>query len=74
MYSCLALSRVELTYPIIADGPVHFSQSQIAFPSRDKPSLLIEAAGLEVERWMGDWSGAPWSPQAAEIIPLGRLR
>lgn len=61
-------------YQIIAEGRVRCSQSQIAFPSREQLSLLIEEAGLEVERWMGDWSGAPWSPQAAEIIPLGRLR
>ena len=59
---------------IIADGPLHSSQSQIAFPSREQLSLLIEEAGLEVERWMSDGSGAPRSPQAAEIIPLGRLR
>jgi hypothetical protein len=55
-------------YQIIADG--HSSQSQIAFPSREQLSLLIEEAGLEVERWMGEWSGAPRSPQAAEIIRL----
>ncbi len=61
-------------YQIIGEHRVHSSQSQIAFPSRERLSLLIEEAGLEVERWMGNWSGAPWSPQAAEIIPLGRLR
>ena len=61
-------------YQIIGEHRVHSSQSQIAFPSCGQLSLLIEGAGLEVERWMGDWSGAPWGPQAAEIIPLGRLR
>jgi hypothetical protein len=61
-------------YQIIAEGRIHSAQSQIAFPSREQLSLLIEEAGLEVERWIGDWSGAPWRPQAAEIIPLGRLR
>ena len=61
-------------YQIIAEGRIHSSQSQIAFPSREQLSLLIEKAGLEVERWMSDGSGAPRSPQAAEIIPLGRLR
>jgi hypothetical protein len=61
-------------YPSIADGPARSSQSQIAFPSREQLSLLIEEAGLEVERWTGDWSGAPWRPQAAGIIRLGRLR
>jgi SAM-dependent methyltransferase len=61
-------------YQIIAEGRIHSSQSQIAFPSREQLCLLIEKAGLEVERWMGDWSGAPWRPQAAEIIALGRLR
>jgi hypothetical protein len=61
-------------YQSIADGRARSSQSQIAFPSREQLSLLIEEAGLEVERWTGDWSGAPWRPQAAGIIPLGRLR
>jgi SAM-dependent methyltransferase len=61
-------------YQIIADGRIHSSQSQIAFPSCERLSLLIEEAGLEVERWMGDWSGVPWRRQAAEIIPLGRPR
>ena len=55
----------------IADGPVHSSQSQIAFPSREQLSLLIEAAGLEVERRMGDWSAAPRShkqPRSFRLI------
>jgi hypothetical protein len=69
-----ALSRNRTYYQSIADGAARSSQSQIAFPSREQLSLLIEEAGLEVERWTGDWSGAPWRPQAAGIIRLGRLR
>jgi hypothetical protein len=48
-------------HQIIADGAVHACQSQVALraPSREQLSLLIEEAGLEVEQWLGDWSGAP---------------
>lgn len=49
------------------------SQSRIAFPSRDELATLIEQAGLEVERWLGDWAGVPYGPKSREIIPLGRL-
>ena len=59
-------------YQIIAAGPAHCSQSQIAF-HRARRAFLTHRI-LKVERWMGDWSGAPWRPRAAEMIPLGRLR
>ena len=35
---------------------------------------MIEAAGLTVERWLGDWHGNPHSEDSREIIPIGRLR
>jgi len=49
------------------------SQSRIAFPSRAQIAALIDQAGLAVVAWLGDWAGTPYSPQAREIIPLGRL-
>jgi ubiquinone/menaquinone biosynthesis C-methylase UbiE len=54
-------------------GNVQYSaRSRIAFPARDQVSLMIESAGLAVERWFGDWSEAPWTASSPEIIPFGR--
>jgi SAM-dependent methyltransferase len=54
-------------------GRRYMASAQIAFPSRSEIASLVEAAGLTVHAWMGDWSGAPWTPDAREIICLGGL-
>ncbi|MGK9166214.1 class I SAM-dependent methyltransferase [Inquilinus limosus] len=59
-------------YRIIADGRVLSSCSRIAFPPRDQLERLIAEAGLAVDSWLGDWTGAPWTPSSRDIIPLGR--
>lgn len=59
------------TFYRLADGRLHSSQSRIAFPSQDRIASSIDAAGLGVERWLGDWSGTPFTPGAPEIIPIG---
>lgn len=56
----------------LADGTALSADSRIAFPVKDEVERAIGEAGLAVERWLGDWSGAEWSPEAPEIIPLGR--
>ena len=56
----------------LADGAVLFADSRIAFPDKDEVEHAIREAGLVAERWLGDWSGAVWSPDTPEIIPLGR--
>lgn len=48
--------------------------SRIRFTGQAVLAALVEAAGIAVERWYGDWSGAPWHPAAKEIISLGRLK
>lgn len=57
-----------------ADGRLLSCRSQIAFPSQGELSAMIEDAGLAVEAWLGDWSGAPWEATAPEIIPLGSAK
>ena len=58
-----------------AQGGGRFSAaSRIRFTPREEVAAGLEAAGLHVEEWLGNWSGDPWSPTAPEIIPLGRLR
>ncbi|MFM2280827.1 MAG: hypothetical protein RLZZ444_3058 [Pseudomonadota bacterium] len=54
--------------------PVLSSFARIRFIDRDHLARLIDAAGLTVERWLGDWHGAPYEAASKEIIPVGRLR
>ncbi|WP_376098899.1 class I SAM-dependent methyltransferase [Roseomonas sp. CCTCC AB2023176] len=61
----------ESFYKVVADGRTLRSASRIAFPARAEVADAIEAAGLVAESWMGDWHGAPLSPEAPEIIPIG---
>lgn len=61
-------------YRIAATGQHLSANSKIRFASRDRLAALMAEAGLTVERWLGDWHGAPYGPGSAEIIPFGRLR
>lgn len=60
------------THYLLPDGVDLFADSQIAFPGKEEVERAIRAAGLTVERWMGDWNGGDWDPGALEIIPFGR--
>lgn len=64
----------ETHYRIVASGQSFSASSEILFTPRETLSALIEDAGLAVESWLGDWTGAPYTPTAPEIIPIGRLR
>jgi SAM-dependent methyltransferase len=59
-------------YRTARDGCLYEAQSQIAFPSRDEIGAALADAGLNVPRWMGDWTGSPWGADSPEIIPVGR--
>lgn len=56
-----------------AGGRELSAASRIAFPPLGELQGAIAAAGLAVERWMGDWAGGPLVPGSPELIPLGRL-
>ena len=62
------------THYRLPDGTHLSAVSRIAFPDRDELAKLIDEAGLEVDRWHGDWQGGDWRPDTPEIIPVGRLR
>jgi hypothetical protein len=49
------------------------STSRIRFAPKSNIQEAVCNAGLEVETWLGDWQGTAWTPDAPEIIPLGRL-
>lgn len=61
------------THYELPEGRRLSAASQIAFPSREELMGLLEAAGLTVDAWLGDWKGAPYQPASPEIIPIGRL-
>lgn len=70
-------SRQILTYSnhyrIVASGEVRSAEDRIAYPPQAELADLIVIAGLHAVRWLGDWTGAPFGPEAREIIPVGRL-
>ena len=63
------------TYYKIAGGErVYASRSKIAFPSQTQIASLMNGAGLTVQEWLGDWSGAAFVPTSPEIILVGGLK
>ena len=64
----------ETHYRIEATGETLSASSRIAFPGQSDLAGMISEAGLEVDRWLGDWRGDPFSSSSPEIIPLGRLK
>lgn len=59
------------THYRLADGTVLSASSRIRFTARAELAGMIDEAGLAVDRWLGDWRGAPFSEESKEIIPLG---
>lgn len=64
-----------VTYETVyeASGRVFRAASRIGFTDRARLEALIDAAGLTVERWYGDWTGVDCLDDSPEFIPYGRL-
>lgn len=60
------------THYRLVGGDVLSAESRIAFPEKEEVAGAVGAAGLAIERWMGDWTGGDWNSQSPEIILLGR--
>jgi ubiquinone/menaquinone biosynthesis C-methylase UbiE len=60
-------------YRVLASGQTVSATAQIRYTPQEELAAVIKAAGLVVERWLGDWEGNPYHPEAREIIPVGRL-
>jgi SAM-dependent methyltransferase len=60
-------------FRVLATGEAFSGSAQIRYTPREALETRIESAGLVVERWLGDWDGSPYHPDAKEIIPIGRL-
>lgn len=61
-------------YRIVESGESFSAASEIRFTPRKRVAAMLDAAGLEVDEWLGDWPGGPCEPSSPEIIPIGRLR
>lgn len=59
------------TYYRLDDGRLFEAQSRIAFADKSEIESDIAAAGLRVDRWMGDYEGNPFAAGSPEIIPFG---
>ncbi len=61
------------TYRVQRTGETNTASDQIRYTPYAELAARIEAAGLTVDRWLGDWHGTPYQPAAKDIIPIGRL-
>lgn len=71
--AALQVVTYETVYRSGDGGQEYRAASQIAFPALNDIARQIAEAGLEAERWFGDWTGAPLAAESPEFIPLGRL-
>jgi ubiquinone/menaquinone biosynthesis C-methylase UbiE len=63
----------ENSYRVLDTGKTFSASAQIRYTPQVDLAGMIDAAGLVVEKWLGDWEGNPYHPAAREIIPIGRL-
>ncbi|MBE9554928.1 MAG: class I SAM-dependent methyltransferase [Proteobacteria bacterium] len=61
-------------YQVVESGQYFSAPSEIRFTTRELIAAMLDDAGLEVDKWLGGWSGGLCKPTSSEIIPIGRLR
>jgi len=54
-------------------GQTWQATSRILFSEQSQIAAAISSAGLDVHRWMGNWTGGPMTETSPEIIPVGGL-
>ncbi|WP_308219959.1 hypothetical protein [Nitratireductor sp. ZSWI3] len=60
-------------YRILRTGEVFSASARIRYTPRHVLARLMGEAGLVVDEWLGDWTGAVFHQRSREIIPVGRL-
>lgn len=63
----------ETHYRVRESGKTWSAESGIRFAPKNTIDAALRDAGLRVETWLGNWRGAAYTPDAREIIPVGRL-
>ncbi len=66
------IATYETHYAIPAENRTIAARARIAFPAQPDLAAQIAAAGLTVERWLGEWDSRRFTADAPEIIPFGR--
>lgn len=61
------------SYRFIASGKIVSAPLTLRFTLQNDLATKVEAAGLTVTSWLGDWQGEAFHPDAKEIIALGGL-
>lgn len=61
------------SFLVLKSGKIHAASAKIAYTPKDELADLLAEAGLAVDRWLGDWRGSPYDPEAKDIIPVGHL-
>lgn len=61
------------TYYRLGSGELLAAKSLIRFSPKEHLARLMQEAGLSVDNWFGDWQRNDYTPEAKEIIPLGRM-
>ena len=61
------------SYRVAATGQEFTAGARIAFPARDRLAAQIATAGLAVETWLGDWTGAALAEDSPDFIPICRV-
>jgi len=60
-------------YQPVKSTRTYAADSRIRFTRQPELAARLEAAGLTVSNWMGDWQGRPFGKDSKEIIPIGRI-
>jgi SAM-dependent methyltransferase len=60
-------------YEPVKTDRIYVANSRIRFTPQPELATRLEAAGLFVSSWMGNWQGGPFGTGEKEIIPIGRL-
>ena len=61
-------------YRVLNTGEVFSANARIRYTPQPDLAAMIADAGLAVDDWLGDWTGARFHPTSPEIIPIGRLQ
>lgn len=69
----VGIAAYDTVYCDRESGQTRQATSRILFSEQSQIAAAITAAGLQVHRWMGDWTGGPMTANSPEIIPLGGL-
>ncbi len=65
---------IDLTHNYRFEGGLEkMRRRRIRFLDQPTLALMLDVVGLKAERWYGDWTGSPYTPESSEIIVVGSV-